>query len=471
MDKNIKEKLYNDVLLKSLLPILNKYDTYLVGGYVRDLFLNKQTNDRDIVVFNKPAIELAKEIQKATDGHFVELDAINRIYRVVASDKINYIDIAQGVGKNIEDDLKRRDFTVNAIAIDIKTLETIDITNGINDLKNKKINIIDEKNLFDDALRMVRAIRFIATLGFDIDKKIIDFVKKNRNLLENIAKERINYEIMKIFEGDFAKEAIFVLDEVGLVDVLFPEMVAVKTIPPNTHHHLPLFLHCVETMEQTKKRIDLYDEKIKKYFEQKNLGSHPRYAYLKLSAFLHDIGKPQTWTIEEETGRHRFIKHDEVGSNLVVSCLKNLKFSNKQIKYVQNLIKYHIYPSALAREEASEKTFNRYFRKTGEYALDIIFLAMGDRLSARGEAVSDEMVNNNLNHLNKMVDFYFENFINQKPLEKLLDGNEIMEILNIEKSPILGKIIKELKEAQINSEVITKKDAINFIKNIDYRKF
>ena len=136
---------------------------------------------------------------------------------------------------------------------------------------------------------------------------------------------------------------------------------------------------------------------------------------------------------------------------------------------IQNLIKYHIYPSALiSEEEVSEKVLNRYFRKMGEYALDIIFLAMADRLSARGEAITDEIVEKNISHLNSMIDFYFNKFLNQKPLEKLLDGNEIMEILKIGKSPKLGQIIKALQEAQINSEVITKEDAINFIKNNNF---
>ena len=434
MDENIKEKINNDEILKSILPILKKYNTYLVGGYVRDLLLNKTTNDRDIVIFDEKAKNLAFEIQKQLEGYFVELDVNNQIYRIVAKDKINYIDIAQGIGKNIEEDLKRRDFTINAIAFDLKSFKIIDVTGGIDDLKNKKINIIEEKNLFDDALRILRAVRFKATLGFDIDETLFEFIKLNKSLLNNIAKERINYEIMKIFEGDFSKEALLVLNKADLLEKFFPEMGEVKKIPPNTHHHLPLFYHSLETISQVQDCISKKEKKIQEYFDEKNLGVHSRYAYLKLAAFLHDIGKPSTWVIEEETGRHRFIKHDEAGSNLVVPCLKKLKFSNKQIKYIQNLIKYHIYPSALAREEANEKTFNRYFRKTGDCAIDIIFLAMGDRLSARGEAVSDEMIKNNISHLNKMVDFYFNDFINQKPLEKLLDGNEIMEILNIEKS-------------------------------------
>ena len=469
MVKEITQKILNDNLLKLVIPVLKDFDAYLVGGYVRDLFLNKSTNDRDIVVFSVSPEIIARKIQEKINGYFVELDAQNQIYRVIDKNKIDYIDIALGIGENIFEDLKRRDFTINAIAINLKNYEIIDIFDGIKDLKDKKIKLIKEENLFEDALRMIRAPRFQAILGFEIDEKIFELVSQHKKLLDCIANERINYELMRIFEGVFCVEGLLSLDKMELVDKFFPEMIEVKKIPPNSHHHLPLFFHCLETTKQVHLKVNKYDEKITNYFEEKILGAHSRFAYLKLASFLHDVGKPDTWTIDEETGRHRFIKHDDVGAQKITQTLKNLKFSNKQIKYIQNLIKYHIYPSALiSEEEVSEKVLNRYFRKMGEYALDIIFLAMGDRLSARGEAITDEIVEKNISHLNSMIDFYFNNFLNQKPLEKLLDGNEIMEILKIGKSPKLGQIIKALQEAQINSEVITKEDAINFIKNNNF---
>lgn len=472
MDKNIKNKILEDDFLNSFMDILNNYDVYLVGGYVRDLFLNKTSNDRDIVVFNNSAEKLAREIQEKIDGFFVELDVENQIYRVIAQNKIDYVDIALGVGENIEEDLKRRDFTINSVAINLKTFEIIDLFNGVQDIKDKKINLISEKNIEEDALRIFRIARFQAVLDFDIEEEMFEIVSKYINLLENIAIERINYEIMKMFDGKYTTKGLLTLDKMGLIEKYFPEMVEVKTIPPNSHHHLPLFFHCLETVNQIQNKIQEYDIKIKNYFDEKNLGAHSRLSYLKLAGFLHDVGKPLTWTIEEDTGRHRFIKHDDIGSQIIVQTLKNLKFSNKQIKYIQNLIKYHIYPSALICEEgASDKVLNRYFRKMEDNALDIIFLAMADRLSAKGEAITEKMINDNLSHLNLMIAFYFDKFLNQKPLEKLLDGNEIIEILGIKKSPILGKIIKDLKEAQINSEVITKEDAIEFIKNIEFDKY
>ena len=197
---------------------------------------------------------------------------------------------------------------------------------------------------------------------------------------------------------------------------------------------------------------------------------------------MHDIGKPSTWTLEDngetvwtvqsktdfpkdKPYRHRFIKHDLEGEKLVKPLLKGLKFSNKQLEYISAMIRYHIYPSnVIASPNFDNKIMMRYIRKMGENVIDNIFLAKADRLSAQGPDVTKEMTENNLNGLQKLLNFYLEVKPTLKPLPKLLDGNEIMKILNIKQSPNLGNIINELKEAQLNEEVNNKEEAVQFIK-------
>ena len=180
--------------------------------------------------------------------------------------------------------------------------------------------------------------------------------------------------------------------------------------------------------------------------------------------FLHDIGKYSTWTIEE-TGRHRFIKHDDVGAKMCITFLRDMKFSKKQIDYISLMIKNHIYPSnVVAAPELNEKIMMRYIRKMEENVIDNIYLAKADRLSARGEAITEEMIAENINGLDKLLKFYLEKRDSLKPLPKLLDGFEIMEIKQIPQTPLLGKILSALKEAQINGDVNTKEEAIEFVK-------
>ena len=182
-----------------------------------------------------------------------------------------------------------------------------------------------------------------------------------------------------------------------------------------------------------------------------------------MQVFLHDIGKFSTWTIEDD-GRHRFIRHDEIGEQLAKGILKEQKFSKKQIDYISGIIRHHIYPSSVvSAPNKSDKIYMRYVRKAGDDSIDWITVAMADRLSARGPAVSDEMVKNNLDALDELQNFYIRVKPTLVPLPKLLNGKEIMKIRNMEPSKELGEIIDALTEAQQDGKVLTKDDAIRFV--------
>ena len=240
-----------------------------------------------------------------------------------------------------------------------------------------------------------------------------------------------------------------------------------KQVPQNTHHHLDLFNHVVETVRQIELLYSNASFEEKQHLDSTDFGGFPRINHIKLAGFLHDIGKFSTWTIEEDTGRHRFIKHDDVGAKMCIPLLKDLKFSKKQIDYISSMIKNHIYPSnVIIAPDLSEKVMMRYIRKMEANVIDNIILAKADRLSARGEAITEEIVAENINGLNKLLSFYLEKRDSLKPLPKLLDGNEIMELKKIGQTPKLGEIINALKEAQLNGDIVTKEDAIEFIKNL-----
>ena len=439
---------------------------YLVGGAVRDFLQGKdKIFDRDIAI--KDAEHFAIKIAKKFDGTFIVLDGENKIYRVVLKDKENYLDISEIQGSSIEEDLKRRDFTINAIAYDLENGEFIDVTGGIKDIENGIIKEIQEKNFEEDPLRILRAFRFMATTGYKLDKNTELSIKKYLSLALNPAKERIAYEIMKLFGGKYSHNAILKMDEIGLLEMIFPHIKDVKKVPPNTHHHLDLFHHSVETVKQIQLQYEKNENNIKEHLDKVDFGGFARINHLKLAGFLHDIGKFSTWTIED-SGRHRFIKHDDVGSKMVVPILKDLKFSKKQIEYISLMIKNHIYPSSvISNEDLNEKIMMRYIRKMGENVIDNIVLARADRYSAQGPAVTKEMTKANIDGLNKLLDFYFEKRDTLKPLPRLLDGKDIMKIKNINQSPLLGKIIKALNEAQLNGDVNSKDEAIEFVKNLD----
>ena len=443
-----------------VIQLIKKYDedVYLVGGAVRDFLLGKSTFDKDIIV--KSAEEFASRFANDNDGTFIELDKENKIYRVVLSDKVNYIDVTEA--DDIEQDLKRRDFTINSIAVNLKNDEIIDVTGGRLDLERGIIRSISEGNLVDDPLRILRGYRFAATLGFEIESETQRQIDKHLDLILEPARERITYEIMKLFDGKYTASVLLKADK--LIEKIYPVFADVKKVPKNTHHHLDLYEHSVETANQIQLLYETADSVIREHLEKIDFGGFSRLAHLKLASFFHDIGKFSTWTIEGE--RHRFIKHDDVGSKMAKEILKQNKFSKKQIEYIANMIKNHIYPSqVISSENVTEKIYMRYIRKMGDNVIDNILLAKADRLSARGPAITEAIVKENIDNLDKLLDYYIAIKDSLKPLPKLLSGDEIMELKNIPQSPKLGEIITALKNEQLEGNIVSKDDAINFVLN------
>ena len=464
MNSKIIEKIKSDRILSK---ITEKFDNqiFLVGGAVRDYYMGLESTDRDIIVMDEDAREFALKLKDLFDATFVPLDEENKIYRLVLPDKINYIDVTNPAGNSIEKDLMRRDLTINAIAVNIKTGDVIDISGGVTDIKNKCINYVNELNFVDDPLRLLRVYRFQALYGFQLAPETINAVCKYSDLIHKPAVERINYEILKLFSGQYAHVALENMNKTWLLEEIFPFVKELKQVPPNAHHHLDLFHHSIETVKQIQNLYNESSDVIKEHLNRIDFGGFSRLAHLKLAGFMHDIGKFSTWTIEE--GKHRFIKHDDVGAKMSVKILKDLHFSNKQIDYISSMIKYHIYPShVMTSPQITEKIMMRYVRKMDINSIDAIILAQADRLSARGPEITDEIVERNITSLNMLLRFYLEARETLKPLPKLLDGNDVMKILNIKPSKKLGEIMEALHEAQISGDVMTRDNAVEFVKKL-----
>ena len=464
MNSQITNRILEDELVQKIMEFSGNTRVLLVGGVIRDFCLGKNNFDKDIIVVDEDAKVFSKKLAEYLDATYVPLDEENKIYRLVLKDKINFVDVTNPIENSVEKDLGRRDLRMNAIAFDLSDKKFIDLFDGFKDLENSKINIISEENLVDDPLRLLRIFRFQASTGFEIDENLKQIVKKHYKLINNPAKERVNYELMKLFDGDYTVKALKNMDECGLLCEIMPIYNDVKKVPPNTHHHLPLIGHSMETVRQIENFYKIANKEVKTHLDSVDFGGYRRLAHLKLAGFMHDIGKFSCWTIEEDTGRHRFIKHEFIGSEMCPKILRELKFSKKQIEYISDMIKYHIYPShVISTEGLSEKVKLRYIRKMGSNVIDNIILAMSDRLSARGEAVTDEMVKNNISGLQELLRYYLDVRESLKPLPKLLSGEEIMSLTGLKPSKELGDVVEKLKEAQFEGIVNTKEEAINFV--------
>ncbi len=472
MNTTIQEKIKSDKILSKIADSYPSNKIYLVGGAVRDYFMDKISFDRDLIVVDTEAKVFAEQLKKLFPSTLITLDEKNNIYRLVLKGSENkhnpeMIDITNPVDNSLERDLMRRDLTINAIAVNINNGEITDLFGGISDIKNHTLNHIEEINFIDDPLRLLRVYRFQAVLDFEISPDTIRVICKYSDLISKPAKERVLYELMKLFNGRYTATALLNMNKTWLLEEIFPCVKEMKQVPPNTHHHLDLLNHSIEVVNQIQMLYDDAEDRVKEHLDKCDFGGFSRLTHLKFAGFLHDIGKFSTWTIDKETGRHRFIKHDDVGSKMVKPILKKLTCSNKQIDYISNMIKNHIYPSSLMQDEnVNEKAMMRYLRKLQDDVIDNIILAKADRLSARGEAITDETVENNIQALDRLMKFYFDSLEELKPLEKLLDGNDIIKILNIQEGPELGKIIHALQDEQLEGNIKTKDEAVKFIKNL-----
>jgi tRNA nucleotidyltransferase/poly(A) polymerase len=463
----------NDEITRKLLEICpEKAEFYIVGGFIRDMMLKKECFDRDFAVKNFSAIKFAQKAAEILGGYFVVLDEIHDIARVIMPDKKNTLDFAGCVGEDIYSDLANRDFTINALACRVKDYqcEIIDPTGGIKDLEKGLIKAVSEKNLSEDPIRLFRAFRLQSQFNFEIEEKTLEMIQEKVGLLNKVALERVNMELVKLFEGESSAKSLVLMKQTNVLFEIFPELIPQKTVPANLHHHLCLIDHSIESVNQLENEFKKFPLWAKEHFFSEFSVNIKRISLLKLSTLLHDIGKPSTWSIDQE-GRHRFIKHEEIGSEQAFDILKRLRFSKNSVNYITLLIKNHLYPSQLIREgldNLSEKPIMRFFRRINQNVPDLLILALADRLSARGVDITEDIVQKNISGIYYLLQKYKESMEEIKTLPKLLDGREVMKILNIPKGPEVGKVLNALKEAQISGDVNTKEEALEFLK--DYKK-
>ncbi|HRZ40575.1 MAG TPA: hypothetical protein P5246_06160, partial [Candidatus Omnitrophota bacterium] len=282
-----------------------KVRVYLVGGFVRDLFLKRECMDFDFAV-EKNAIAFAKAFAKSIRGAFILLDAEHGCARVAKKEKGRVLtyDFADFRGKTLKDDLKRRDFTINTLSIDISSLEDgdclekgmADAVRAKRDLKDGLLRMASKQAFVEDPLRILRAFSLQAQLGFRIEKETLKQIKTDRDRIAGVSAERLRDELFKILESDRAGTILRAMDRLGILDRVIPQVRLMFGVEQGTYHHLDVWPHALETVKQCDQVIRMFrsDERISGYLKEKIAANHSRAALLRFSCLLHDIGKPDT---------------------------------------------------------------------------------------------------------------------------------------------------------------------------------
>lgn len=448
------------------LAVSHQGRAWLVGGAVRDwLLTGALPEDLDFMLIDCRAEVLAKKLADERGGHLVPLDEDFGIHRVVF-DGGPVVDLSDALQNDLQTDLARRDLTVNAMAIDLQSGELIDPYMGQLDLKENRIRMVRAENLLDDTLRMLRVFRFAALLhASEIDPATLDVIREHHAKIWESAGERIQYELFRFLSVEKMYPHLETMAETGLLETLLPDLTPMRAIGGSGFHHLGLFDHTMELVQQVEELIDEIPEQARAWVRQPFSPSVTRFGLIKLGCLLHDIGKPSTMGEKDDPvhgKRLTFYQHEEVGEEMAGPLLARLKVSNEVKAFVKKLIRWHLYPCHFG-PESPRKSVLRFYRRMGEDTPDVVLLALADRHSACGPWITEaEIAASHGEHL-----WLLENYFAEEPVLKtprLLNGHQIMEILGIGPGPKLKEILDALQEAQQLGEITTEDEAATWVR-------
>ncbi len=462
---------------------------YLAGGMVRDVLLGRDVEDIDIAVAGD-ALEMASRVADDLRGKYIPLDEDNRISRVVltVADRKWELDFTTIEG-SIEQDLARRDLTIDAMAIGLEEMireprspSIIDPFHGQDDLGGGVIRVVSESAFVDDPVRLLRAVRLAAELSFTIDEKTEALIRSQAHLIGNVAGERVREELLRLLVLPHGGQHLRYLEKLGLMGGLFPEMTQTKGVTQPKEHYWDVFEHSLRTVQAVDfllqegdweygsgevLEIVPWSEALAQHFCNEVGHDSTRKSLLRLAALLHDIAKPQTKTVEE-SGKTRFLGHAKEGATAVTDIMERLRFSAREIKLVEILVRYHLRPTQMSHEGLpTSRAIYRYFRDTGEAGIDILFLSLADHLAARGE-------NLDLAHWREHAEvmaYVLARHAEEEKLTappKLLNGHDLIELFGLPPGPRFAEILEAVREAQAAGEVTTREEALKYIEhNLD----
>ena len=455
---------------------------WLVGGVVRDALLGREVQDIDIAVAGDahPVGHAVADHLGATAVPLPEWNIVRVALPGCADNGRPFLVDISGHPGSIEDDLRSRDFTVDAMAIPIGCWDSderfdaiIDPLNGKADLARRVLRAGNDDVFAADPGRMLRAVRLAQQVGLRMEPDTARLIRRDAQLLHRVSPERVRDEFMTILAAAGARPQLEVLDRLDLLCRVIPELEATKNCQqPRSHHYWDVWghlLHCVEYAEEVTAghrnnaiyTMAPWTAKEYAYFGEIIGDGHNRRTVLKLAALLHDIAKPQTRAADAD-GRIRFLGHSEEGAEIVQRRLASLRMSRRITDLVAEMVLHHLRPSQLRHgsKMPSPRAIFRYYRDVGEAAVDTLYLAMADVLAARGPDLSPERWANYARMVAAVLESGTEQPGKRTGNPPLINGHDLMDALDLPPGPRIGSLLERLREAEAVGEISSREDAM-----------
>jgi poly(A) polymerase len=440
-------------------------DGWVVGGTVRDALLGRPLVDLDLVV-PADSCTAAKELARVAKGHAFELSEDFAAWRMVTGDRTWQADVTALRGDSIEADLALRDFTVNAIAVPLTGGEMIDPHAGEADLDRRCLRAVGPESFRDDPLRTMRMPRLACELGLEVDEHTIALARADARGLERVSPERSYYELRRLVSSTDPLSGLELMDRAGLVGVLLPELEQLKGVEQNPYHHLDVWGHTLEVLEQLlelerdpTRVFGEHGEAVGRELARPLADELTRWQALRLGALFHDVGKPATRAVSDE-GRVLFWGHDELGARMSRELARRLRASTATGEFLSRLALHHLRLGFLVHHRPiGRRDLYRYLRACEPVEVEVTVLSTADRLATRGERTRAEAISDHLDLAREIAAEALAWRTNGPP-ELPVRGDDLIAALGIEPGPRLGELIEELREAVFAGEVGSREEAL-----------
>jgi len=458
---------------------LTHQPVYLVGGSVRDLLIGSP-NIKDIdLLMSSGSEDVARAFAGRIGGSFFFLDEARKATRVVVPEAGGMVqfDFTNFEGPDLHAELARRDLTINAMAVDVRSfLETrslaglIDLFGGRDDVRQKLIRVADPKVLDDDPLRLLRAVRFAATLGFSIETTTAAHIRARSGLIARPSAERIRDELFQIVSVPGAGRHLLLMESLGLLRKLLPELEPLKDFAPGKHHLYDIFTHSIRSAEYVDSVLEQFPsvspEHAATVFAHLDGELEPfvtRKAALRFACLLHDNAKSDTYSRDEEGDIH-FFGHDTIGSDKALVICQRFRLSNETSALVSRLIRHHMRPLNLSAPGGpSKRALYRYCRDLKDAVPESIVLSLADA-KATSEVMPAEGFTDTQKISGQVLDYYYGKFLKTEA-KPFVTGKDLIA-RGMKSGPKFREILDDIKERQAEGTLKDRQEALEYLKSM-----